>query len=67
MRYLERIERRVYLIKRSVKHFFQKLKYGYSDRETWSLDMTIAKFVLPRLKRYKEIDPGNPHGLTERE
>lgn len=28
---------------------------GFSDRDLWSLDVTISKFCLPRLKRYKEI------------
>jgi len=43
----------------------QILKQGFSDTEVWNLDTTIAKFVLPRLKRLKEIHHGYPHNLTE--
>jgi hypothetical protein len=30
------------------------------NSELFSLDETIAKFVLPRLKKFKEISPGSP-------
>ncbi len=40
---------------RSIRFFFQRLIRGWDDSDTWSLDFTISKFVLPRLKRYKEI------------
>lgn len=33
----------------------QKEKYGFSDDETWSLDSSITLFILPRLKRFREI------------
>ena len=32
----------------------------FKDKETYSLDYTIACFVLPRLKRFKELDKGCP-------
>ncbi len=32
----------------------------FKDKETYSLDYTIAQFVLPRLKRFKELDRGCP-------
>lgn len=38
----------------------QRKKYGFDNRELWSLDMTIAEFALPRLKRFKEINHGVP-------
>ena len=38
----------------------QYLKRGFSDKQLWSLDWTIAKFVAPRLKRLKEIKHGHP-------
>lgn len=40
---------------------------GYSDSETWALDSVICKFILPRLKRFKEINNGSPLGLTSKE
>jgi hypothetical protein len=33
---------------------------GWTDRDTWSLDYTIAQFVLPRLKRFREVASGCP-------
>jgi hypothetical protein len=33
----------------------QRLEFGFDDSETWSLRGTIAKFIIPRLKKYQEI------------
>lgn len=33
----------------------QRLTRGFDDSETWSLDATIAKFIVPRLERFIEI------------
>lgn len=33
----------------------QRFERGFDDSETWSLDCTIAQFVLPRLKRYLKV------------
>lgn len=41
--------------KRIPKLLKQIKKRGFDDSELWNLDVTIAKFVLPRLKRFKEI------------
>jgi len=49
---------------RKIKFLLQKIFRGFSDDETWNLDDTISKFVLPRLKRFKEINNGYPHGMT---
>lgn len=44
----------------------QRKKLGFDDRELWSLDHTIAKFVLPRLIRFREVECGYPGNLTEK-
>lgn len=49
---------------RSAKHFLQKCTRGFSDKDTWNIDVTVAKFVLPRLKRFKELTNGHPHEIT---
>jgi hypothetical protein len=54
-------------IKRSLKYFYQRLTRGWDDSDTWSLDVTIAKFALPRLKRLKEIQHGHPSDFTEQD
>lgn len=33
----------------------QKNQYGFSNDETWSLDSSIIIFVLPRIKRFRNI------------
>lgn len=37
---------------------------GFSDTETWSLYTTMAEFILPRLRRFKEITPAYPMGSS---
>ena len=40
-----------------------KQRAGYqdfSDEETWSLDVEIAKFIAPRLRRYREVSKCHP-------
>jgi hypothetical protein len=38
----------------------QRIERGWDDSDTWSLDHKIAEFVLPRLKRFKELNNGYP-------
>lgn len=38
---------------------------GVADAETWGLDYTIALFVYPRIKRFREIHMSYPGRLTE--
>ena len=40
---------------REPEYIKQRIKYGFDDSETWSLRDSIANFIIPRLKRYKEI------------
>lgn len=49
---------------RKYKWYRQRKKRGFDDRELWSLDHTIAKFVLPRLIGFREIKGGYPGTLT---
>ena len=44
--------------KRFWKFLYQKLTRGWTDAETWSLDYTFAKYMLPRLERYEELTKG---------
>jgi len=41
--------------KESFKRLYQSLTRGWNDSDCWNLDVTIAKFIIPRLKRFKEI------------
>jgi hypothetical protein len=49
-----------FLVKRRVRFLWQRVTRGFSDQDTWSLDWTIAKFVLPRLRRFREVANGYP-------
>ena len=46
------------------KYNKQRAKTGVGDDETFSLDKTVAVFILPRLKRYRELMNGFPAELT---
>ncbi len=48
-----------------VKRAWQICWRGWSDRDIWSLDYTIAKFALPRLIRLKEVKHGVPGSMFE--
>jgi hypothetical protein len=50
---------------RHIKWWWQRRTRGFDDRELWNLDVTIAKFILPRLKRYKDMTSGAPSGLYQ--
>jgi hypothetical protein len=41
--------------KRDEPYSKDRIERGFDDSETWSMDYTFAKFMLPRLKRYQEI------------
>ncbi len=53
--------------KRYAKYCKQLKDRGFADDETWSLYTVITDFVLPRLKRFREIPFGFPGNLTEKE
>lgn len=39
----------------------QREERGFDDTELWNLDSTIAQFILPRLKRFKEMTDKYPN------
>lgn len=43
---------------------WQHVTRGFSDADLWNLDMTMAKFLFPRLKRYKEHSYSLPEPFT---
>lgn len=57
--------RNVKLLLREFKFFWQRLTRGFGDDELWSLDDTIAEFILPRLKAFTKQRTSHPTGLTE--
>ena len=45
----------------------QRLEGGFDDSEVWSLEGTITSFILPRLKRFKEITYSYPSDISAKE
>jgi len=45
--------------------FTRKCVAEFNDSDLWNLDLTIAKFVLPRLQEFKKNNTGYPGYLTE--
>lgn len=54
------------LIKRSIRYFFQRRIRGWDDSVTWSLDVEVARFMLPRFIRFREISVARPWDLEDK-
>lgn len=48
------------------RHLSQRESTGFDDSETWNLDIAFARFIVPRLKRFKKLNNGYPGTLTSR-
>lgn len=53
--------------KREIRYAYQRITRGFSDRETWNVQHEFAKWVVPRLKRFKKVNNGTPYGLSPKE
>ena len=53
--------------KKYKKYNKQLKKHGFCDSETWDFRSVISEFILPRLKRFKEVTNGYPPELTFKE
>ena len=52
---------------RSCRFWWQRRTRGWDDSETWNLDHSIAVLLLPRLRRFKELNNGYPSQFTDAE
>lgn len=46
------------------KYRKQREEKGFDDTETWQLDKTFALFMIPRIKRFIQVNNGFPNGET---
>lgn len=53
--------------RRSARYLRQHMTRGFSDVETWNIQHEFAKWAVPRLKRFKEINNGYPDGISPEE
>lgn len=44
-----------HIIKRNIKHWFQRRTRGWSDDETYNLNYQFIKWINVRFKKYKEL------------
>jgi len=51
-------------MRRAVRFWWQRRTRGWDDSETWNLDWQLAKWIHPRLVRYREVNCGHPCDLT---
>lgn len=45
---------------RSIRLWWQRRTRGWDESDWWSLDITISKFVLPRLKEFRDKTISHP-------
>lgn len=50
---------------RTFKHWWQRRTRGWDDSETWDLDVTLARLIAPRLRRFLEVSNGIPISYFE--
>ena len=53
--------------KRRPKWIYQRIRYGFDVRDTWSLRNTTAAWLLPRLKMFKQVNIAYPMDMTPEE
>lgn len=63
MRSLKRLFDRQ-LLKRSIVFWWQRWTRGWDDSETWSMDSSLAKIILPTLQVYQDMNTMFPWSLT---
>jgi hypothetical protein len=63
--YAHRIERWFDDKRLAIKSCYQRLTKGYADEETWSLDFSLSKWILPRLKHFRNNLNGVPPNMEK--
>ncbi len=54
-------------MKRWLLYWWQRRTRGWDDSDLWNLDYSLAKLILPRLKKFGQSPWGIPGDLTEEE
>ena len=52
---IENASRRMRKIKQSILYFFQRVVFGFDDRETFNLDVSFYLWLYPRLERFTAV------------
>lgn len=48
----------------NARYAYQWVARGWSDKQLWNLDITICKFVLPRIKEFRKDVISYPSDIT---
>jgi hypothetical protein len=52
-----------FLWRSRIKKLWFRLRRGFWPSECWNLDITFAKFMVPRLEHFRKVTHGYPAGL----
>lgn len=56
------------ILARTKRYVKQYEKQGWSDMDTWNMDVRFAEWIVPRLRRFIELHNGFPGGdMTEKQ
>lgn len=61
------IHRPYSLYRRTLNVTYYRIKLGFNPADTYSLDYSIAQYILPRLKHLKKGKRGHPSNMTDRQ
>lgn len=50
----------IFRLKRKIKFLFQRLSRGFDDSDTWDLQDTFYRWLLPRLRRFRDVTCAYP-------
>lgn len=62
-----RIDRKMVLFFRKIKWMWQRAKYGYCDKDLWSLEYTLGNYIASSVNELANRTHGYPHGTTPEE
>ena len=63
MNIFNKLKWKFYDIRLFIKSKYQLLRYGFEFRDCWSLDYSLSKWILPRLKHFRKNLIGHPEEL----
>lgn len=52
---------------RAARYQRQIIRKGWCDADTWSLDVSLSRYILPQLKRLRETNSGHPCTMTDKQ
>lgn len=60
-----RIDKKISLFFRKIKWMWQRAKYGYCDKDLWSLDYTLGNYIASSINELANRTHSHPYNLTE--